>query len=220
MRFHKPEKLIKDLNIQDMMLLDTEKIIPVFSEGDYSIPPAADDKGGYLFHYMRQSGGIPSFMITSWGSNKGEEPPTYAPPFHEERLDIGVTNKGVVSVYWDGRVKPVETVSANATLLPFEQIQQALIKQITYKKSFMMQHMKKLVIKVDSAELRMGYINIKDNMKQAMMVPEWIFHTTEIYTTEFEGKEYTNEGNKEDFLINAVDGGVIGPRMPDDRKKG
>ena len=105
----------------------------------------------------------------------------------------------------------VETVSDNVTLLPFEDIQQALKDQIFYKKSF--SHMDEMFglsnfeIDVTSAELRMGYIGVKDNDKQALMVPVWVFETIAGNDNAVLNKHQSHPDDT--YVLNAIDGGVI-----------
>jgi len=194
------KKTMDDLQIKDMMLVSAEKY--VFDDANNK--PL---KGGYYFEFMRQSGGIAGYRLTSWMTHKDEEPPQYTLPFMQEQVSISVSDAGVESIFWSGSVKAVETVSENVGLLPFDQIQERAKKQIFYKNSFRQgSSLEKLTVNVTSAELLTGYINVKDHPDQALLVPMWVFHTTEIMT--FDGKAH--RGNKLDYLFNAIDGGVIG----------
>ncbi len=194
------EKAIDDLGIKDMMLVSAER----------AVSKKMPDKGGYQLTYARQSGGLPLFWFTGGGHFKDEEPPQYSPPFSEEHLEIWVNEDGIFGFYWNGYAKVTETVSDNIELLPFEDIQEALKKQITYKKSFIASddpNFSNLTVTITSAELRMGYIGVKDTEYQALMVPVWVFESTFGYDNAYseKGRCYPDD----EYVLNAIDGGVI-----------
>lgn len=196
----KADKAISDLGIEDLALVKADK----------SVSLKYPDKSAYVFEYMRQSGGINGFSISGGGGREGEQPPQYSPPFQLEELSILVTEDGIQEFSWSGVSKVVETVSENVKLLPFEQIQQDLKDQIKYKKSFFdadAYRYKNYTVKVVSAELRMGYIDVKDNPGQALMVPVWVLDTKESYQLDLTGVKFEHDGDQ--YVLNAIDGGVI-----------
>jgi N-acetylmuramoyl-L-alanine amidase CwlA len=192
------KKLMDDLQIKDLVPVSTEKYVFEDKSGPYA--------GGYMFSFVRQSGGIPGFETKGWGYNKEEEPPQYAQPFMQELVHATVSEAGVEWLSWMGCAKVVETVSENVGLLPFDQVRERVKKQLFYKNSFGLDSygMEKKMLNVTSAELRTGYINVKDHLDQALLVPMWVVHATETYT--IQGR--TDKGNEDDYLFNAIDGGV------------
>ena len=196
------QKVIADLGIQNMQLTNTERVlIDPFSASSGS------DKGGYVFEYIRQNGGIPGYWRRSWSSNEDEEPPAYREPFIPEVIEIVVTDDGVQRFCWSGCAQVIETVSDNVEMLPFEKIQEALKDQIFYECSFRPESDGTREITVNSAELHVGYISVKDDVSQAILVPVWIFETTETMTTT-DGNTWN--GDRGVYIFNAIDGGVIG----------
>ena len=193
------EKAISDVNIKDLMLVNTEK----------AVCPEAPEICGYTMQFARQSSGIPLFWFMGGGWANGEEPPAYSPPFSEEILSITVSQYGIEEFSWRGYAKVVETVSKNEALMPFEDIQKHLINQINYKKSFGadMYMMSDYTVTVTSAELRMGYIGVKDRVNQALMVPIWVFENSYSY---YNGTLKGEQSYRDDpYVLNAIDGGVI-----------
>ena len=209
------DKVLVDLGIDDMALVNEEKVALRSYDNLWGLVNDLPDKGGYVFEFMHQSGGLAGFQPTSWGGNSQEEPPDYSPPFDQERVTIAVSDEGVEIFYWDGLAQVVETVSENVTLLPFEDIQQNLIDQIRYKESFQLDGsvMTNYKVTVTSAELRTGYIGVKDNVKQALLVPIWVFKTEVSYYNALLEEEQT-EYDDDAYMFNAIDGGVIKMGMP------
>ncbi len=195
------EKVIGDLGIKDMVLVSAEK----------AVAQEMPDKGGYILEYARQSGGIPLYWFTGGSYAKDEEPPQYYPPFAEEHIEFQVNEDGIQSFFWSGCAQVAETVSDNVQLLPFEDVQQALKDQIFYKKSFMPTDeyygLSNFEVDVTSAQLRMGYIGVKDNENQAMMVPVWVFETTFGNDNAVLNKHQSHSDDT--YVLNAIDGGVI-----------
>jgi hypothetical protein len=58
----------------------------------------------------------------------------------------------------------------------------------------------------------MSYINVKENLNQALMVPMWVFPVKE---SENNAKGKTFRGNDDTNLFNAIDGGVTGINWPE-----
>jgi hypothetical protein len=195
------EKVIADLDIKDMALV----------RADRAVSREYPDKGGYRFEYMRESGGIPGYQFLGGSWNKYERPPQYSFPFSIEQLSILVTEDGVQSFHWYECTKVLEMVNENVELLPFEDIQQRLIDQIRYKNSF--GYRKDLKIYVITAELRVGYIGVKDNPNQAMLVPAWVFETETGFYSEYLKKEERYRDCS--YMLNAIDGGVIEMQGPE-----
>ena len=201
------EKAIADLCIEDMALVNEERaVLRAFDL--WGISNDMPDIEGYVFEYVRSSGGISGYQLTSWSSGGDEQQPDYSPPFFQEMMTIAVSEAGVEYFSWSGMAQVAETVSDNVTLLPFEDIQQALIDQIYYENAPETDR-ETITINVLSAELRVGYISVKDNTQQAMLVPMWVFETSETFT--IEGKTYTESGKT--YQFNAIDGGVIAPSV-------
>lgn len=196
------EKVLNDLGIDYMRLVNVEKAVTRESyDEDTNI--SDPEMGGYVFEYMRDFGGMVGYVRNCWSGFVLEESPAYVEPFDYETVKIFVTEKGVQSFLWSGGVRVTEEISDSVKLLPFDQIQQAVIKQVRNKSTAPLAYGDDVKVKVASAELKMGYISTDDS-KQALMVPVWVFNMINIDQV---FKEYL-------IVINAIDGGVIHPYSP------
>lgn len=193
----KAQKVLNDLGIKDMALTEASKTVSKYYP----------DKGGYELQYERENGGIVGYSDFNGGSIK--DVTQYSPPFTVETVTMTVTEDGVISFGWDGIAKVVETVNDNVALLPFDKIQQALKNQIKYKESTEtdMYGMKDFTVNVVSAELRMGYIGVKDNVKQALFIPVWVFETQCSHFNSVLNTQQTWKGDA--YVFSAIDGGTI-----------
>ncbi len=63
------------------------------------------------------------------------------------------------------------------------------------------------MIDVDAVELRVGYIDVKDKLNQALLVPVWMFQTTGAVTAN-DGRTFSGMMD-EIYIFNAIDGGYI-----------
>ncbi len=215
------DKVISDLGIKDMALVNEEKAVLPSLGDQYGVCSNRPDCGGYVFEYVRASGGIPGYQLTSFGTDGYDQEPDYSPPFFQEMLTICVSEDGIEGFSWSGMAQVVETVSENVTLLPFADIQQALVDQIYYENAPKLEQFNEsesadvlgeMAVKVDVllAELRVGYISVKDNTQQAMLVPMWVFETTETHSY---GDERGEPFASKTYQFNAIDGGVIMPSV-------
>ena len=200
------QQVLHDFGIEGMYLLSAQRaLLEPYSE----LTPGVTDEGGYAFEYVRQSGGIPGYGRRSYGYFNGEEPPEYSPPFEQENVRILVTQEGIMAFSWEGSARVVETVTENTELLKFEEVIERFKDRVFYESAFGIKNdysMQGAMIDVDAVELRVGYINVKDNVRQAMLVPVWVFKTTTSYIRS-DGK--TRGRNHDSYIFNAIDGGYI-----------
>lgn len=200
------DKTITDLGITGLALVRADRAV----SRDYP------EKGGYRFEYMRESGGIPGYQFRGGSWHKDEPPPQYSSPFSMEELSILVTEDGVQEFYWYGCTKAIETVNENVELLPFEDIQQRLLDQVRFKNSFgQLESMKNYTVYITSAELRVGYIGVKDNPDQAMLVPVWVFESEFGFYNDYLKKD-ERFNNNDSYMLNAIDGGVVEMERPEE----
>jgi hypothetical protein len=200
------QKAIDDLGIQDMYLITAERAL---LNPYYGLPADGTDKGGFVFEYVRQSGGIAGFIRRSWSGSSNENPPEYRPPFEQENITILVTDDGIESFSWRGCAEVIETVSENAELLPFEDVIERVKERIFIERAYEagFDTTQTITINVDTAELRVGYIDVKDELNQALLVPVWMFQTTGALTAK-DGRTFSGMMD-EIYIFNAIDGGYI-----------
>ena len=200
------QKAIDELGIQNMYLITAERAL---MNPYHGLPSDGSDKGGYVFEYVRQSGGIAGFIRRSWSGNPSENPPEYRPPFEQESVTVVVTDDGIESFLWRGCAQPIETVSENVEMLPFEDVIERLKERIFIERAYEagFDTTQTITINVDTAELRVGYIDVKDELSQALLVPVWMFQTTGALTVN-DGRTFSSMMD-EIYIFNAIDGGYI-----------
>ncbi len=191
------EKVMGDLGIGGLSLVKTEKAA-FLNEANNPY------KVGYSMVYKRMIAGMTGYDSTFWvwTHYEDEKPPAYAPPFEQEELMLVVNEDGVHLFNWSGCSRVVETLNENAKLLPFDQIQEAAVKQIIYKNSRGIDQFDKARSVVTSAKLCLGYVGVKDDLSKAMIVPVWVFDVDEYITLPDTGE---HAGNRSGVAINAID---------------
>lgn len=209
------QKVLSDLGLNYMRLVNVEKAAAFKSQDEETEIPDPD-VGGYVFEYMRDLGGMVGYERDGWMGGPKEEPPAYVEPFQYETVKIFVTEKGVQCFIWGGGIRITEEISDSVKLLPFDQIQQALIKQIHNKNSASLSYGRELKVEVVSAELKLGYVST-DKFRPALMVPVWVFSTIDIERVlNYRTDEYeVIDGNHNLIVINAIDGGTIEADIPE-----
>lgn len=205
------EKVLSDLGLTDIKLITAEKAALISPYNDGSDDVDGEDVGGYGFVYMREINGIVGFERYSWGGHPMEEAPNYIEPFEQETVKIFVSEKGVQHFEWNGCAQVTEEITDSVKLLPFEQVQQTLVKQIYNKNIAPLTAGLNLRVKVVSAELCMDYINT-DNEMEALFVPVWKFDVYRLNAVD--NYELTELGHSI-IVINAIDGGTIDPYTPE-----
>lgn len=157
---------------------------------------------GYRYTFARETRGL--FMIEEGVAlrTSGE---VYAPPFPVETVHVAVTEQGVQEFVWEGMSEESAVVAENTALLPFEEIQEQLFKQISYwysGKGVPAESDMKFSYPVISAKMGYTYIPAYEKPECAWMVPAWNF----IVMEQTNGKDFQTLP----WTINALDGGVVG----------
>lgn len=194
-------KILKDLGIKDMQFNAIETVLL----GDEKY-----DEYALSVRFARECGGIPSTHKTSESRRKDEKPPEYSLPFYIEEIEIVISENGTVEYFsWDNAAQVMETVTNDAQVLPIEQIKQRIVNQLYYKNSYIDENTDfsscHLNIDIQKIELKTTYINIRDELDHALIVPIWFIS----YTTTLIDKDFSSGEQQEQMMINALDGGVI-----------
>ncbi len=181
--------------------------------GYYSQTPQSK---GYFITYVPNNGGIKGRFTENMVSFQKMEY-AYVSPFYPEYILIYVNEQGRVQRFnWFSPFEITETVSDNATLMPFSDIQERIREMI----KFIFESTGESVT-VDSIEMNMALTAAKDNRKEAIYMPAWYIHCTQ--DKKMMAAKTGMETNQVDltFVLNAVDGGVINldPYYSDDMNK-
>jgi beta-lactamase regulating signal transducer with metallopeptidase domain len=204
----KAVKLLEELGIEDMQLKSYEKAM--FSrersqEENYTIP-------GCYIEFVRECGGIPS-LSQSGGSFSPEQDYSelYCAPFGLESVKMIISEDGVEYFSWRGMAQEVERVAENTTLMPFDQMKQCILNYIYFMNAEWLDHEQgEKRVKIEEMRLVTTYINAKDDPERVLIVPAWHVKAQEEYL--FDQTDTWQEGNEEEFMINALDGsGILMP---------
>lgn len=210
------EQLLEDLDISNMEISSMEQVLWFpnsmaykakeigFGEDYLWQVDLAQAVAGYQYTFSSYINGIPAKQ--AYGAVAEQTTESYKPPFPVETINIVVTKDGVQSFQWEGMTEDVKTIADNTKLISFETIQNQLVDQIFYWYSQMGQpenDSTQFVYNVTDAELVYTYIPAYGEPKDAWLVPAWVFTVSE--TDNGLETPWTNR-----FVINALDGGVIG----------
>lgn len=208
------EKLMSDLKIKGMGLLKIERA-GIIENRPYSMYVETADwssaKVGYLLTYSTVVEDILVEGNISAGSRDGLPEEEYQPPLMPERIEVIITNEGIVEFSWYNMAKKEAVVVENTKLLPFEQIKEKLMAHTYYSrtspdpkknpdKSVMI-----MTSAVKAVNLQYVYTTAYEEPNHAWLVPAWVFTTEDSYT--FYGKTVPVIGGK--TALSAIDGSFI-----------
>ena len=219
------EKILKDLNLENMQLLSSDKIL-WYAQSDYPeatiLEPQealwnADPnlgKTGYRLTYVPSVSGL-KINQDKTGGYSDDSGFAYAPSMPVEQIYIVVTEDGIRSFKWKGMSQEEKIVTENVKLLAFDEIENRLIDQVKYLYPSSQPAENKTIFGYDVATVELGYTYIPayKNPQNAWLVPAWFFTIIESEDTTAElgtaGKKI--EGYQTDYIVlNATDGGRIG----------
>ena len=198
------EKILKDLNLENMQLLSSDKIL-WYAQSDYPEATILEQqealwnadpnlgKTGYRLTYVPSVSGLKINQDKSgYADDSGF---AYAPSMPVEQIHIVVTE--------------------NVKLLAFDEIESRLIDQVKYLYPSSQPAEDKTVFGYDVATVELGYTYIPayKNPQNAWLIPAWFFTISESNDTTAElgtaGRK--KEGYQTDYIVlNATDGGRIG----------
>ena len=208
----KADEILEDLEILNMQLCDTKKILWFEDEDAYRrFQIGLSDENfiqcdvnaceeGYLYSYSFMVEGIPAKQSLSFGST--QETPSYIPSFSLETINIIVTESGVKSFDWNSMTDEVKTIAENTRLVDFDKIQKQIINQIYYRYTMRNQPANdptKIRFDIVDIGFKYTYIPAFGNPKNTWLIPAWFF-VVDAGDFEPQALKYT---------LNALDGGVI-----------
>lgn len=177
--------------------------------GDYG------DWGCYGFLFGRDAAGaVESFTNAQFAFDGSGASWPY------ERISVLVDDAGILSVRYDSPSETLDTVTPNAALLPFGEIQSVFEKMVLLVNNRTETRDAPddpLTMEYHITGIRLGTMSIAedDSAETGLLIPVWDFMGYLTYHTNLEGDRtvYTNE--RQAFLtVNAIDGSII------DREKG
>lgn len=213
--------LLQEFDIHGLQVTKCEKALlepqqDYFSS--YEMERTFPDANGVFVEFQRECGGVPG--ITQMGGivveKKDWTGAMYSAPFYLESARIVIDEQGdVVMFSWDSAAQVVETVAADMELLPFEEIKKRAVDHLYFLNTYhygegedMDSRGEWMRYELDKAELKMTYVNAKDDPDRVLMVPAWYFGAQGYYS--YDDSEMGEQlFNYDEVLINALDGGAI-----------
>lgn len=201
-------RVLEELGIEGMQLKSFEKAM--FSrerdeEENYTIP-------GCYVQFVRECGGIPS-LSQRGGSFSPEQDysEVYCAPFDLEGVDLIISEEGIEYFSWRDMAQPVERTAENTTLKPLDDMKQRILDHVYFMNGAWLDgQLGKKRLKIEEMRLVTTYINAKDDTERVLIVPAWHIMTQEEYL--YDQTDTWTQGNKEEFMINALDGsGILMP---------
>lgn len=219
------EKILKDLNLENMQLLSSDKIL-WYAQSDYPEATILEQqealwnadpnlgKTGYRLTYVPSVSGL-KINQDKTGGYSDDSGFAYAPSMPVEQIYIVVTEDGIRSFKWKGMSQEEKIVTENVKLLAFDEIENRLIDQVKYLYPSSQPAESKTIFGYDVATVELGYTYIPayKNPQNAWLVPAWFFTISESQdaTAELGTAGRKIEGYQTDYIVlNATDGGRIG----------
>lgn len=197
-------RAINDLGIEGFTIAKVQKAQLFSIDGSYIVAK------GYQIRYMRLNGELETVDIGDGTTVNRNALPDYCAPWDTERIDIMVDENGIERFYWDGLSKIDETISNNVRILPCEEIQDRIRKQLEYKFVWIENNDTRLTVNENRIALGAALTNVKDEPDVGLLVPCWYILYDQVF--DIEGSEETST-EKDALVLNAIDGSVIEPRV-------
>jgi|GEM_PF-2997110 len=173
------------------------------------IYPYRPEKEFYAFYYTRCANGVPVTYTNNAFFETGTQTLEHFEFWEPEYIKICIGDSGFVEFSWESPTQVIETVTDNAQLLPFDEIQRIFERQIKITGAW--NNSPGLLnrnLKISTVKLGMCRIALKDNPNEYIVVPVWDFfgESHEKYPDE----EFTEDIYRHSYLtINAIDGSII-----------
>ncbi len=205
------EKVLCDLGINDMAVFSMEKTEIYLRKSINVFSGYNEDYGskGYLINFAHNIDGIPA-RISEMGGYHYMDEFAYTAPFYPEEIQVCVDEEGKVQTFsWHNPLKIIDTLTENAALLQFEDIQDRIRDMLFFINSY-----DDSPAKVEYIEMNMTLVNVKDELDKAMYVPAWYIHYNKEYTMPQSGSADTTHVERV-LILNAIDGGRVLEYPPD-----
>lgn len=161
-----------------------------------------ESKGSaYVLTYMREYDGVPATCTDHDGTLGGEE--GYAAPWSYERIDLAISEKGLMALDWNSPYGDVQPTAENISMLPFEDVTDIFKKMIMVSNNVEGMETEKLTIDIDTVRLGMMRITDTADNEKGIIIPVWDFFGT------LTGEGWASNLYDTQLTINAIDGTVI-----------
>jgi hypothetical protein len=175
----------------------------------FSSENAENFQWAYKIKYARSYGGVPITITNDDGTGVADEE-QYAEPWEYEKLELIVDETGIIGFLYKSPYEIVESVTENAKLLSFQDIQSVLSMMLPANYAWIDKSgdIASAIVNISEIQFGLARITEPNTRDQGLLVPVWDFWGSVSITNE---KGDTNLFTKYDSLltINAVDGSVI-----------
>ena len=211
------ENILDRLGITDMICAGVR--IAVMSDGINSVADAGKDailspeqlengKWAYSLQYQRNVNGIP-VTLTEHSGNSSSDENDMSVPWPYEHLKIIVDETGVVYFDYLSPCSILDTVTEDATLKPFSEIQSVFEKMFPITYGHLDEEGTDYQLQVEITEVRLGLMRITEQNSRdtGLLIPVWDFFGDVTVMPE-EGEPYLSISDSL-ITINAIDGSII-----------
>ena len=224
------ESLIKDMGIENMSL--SEIRANTSPKGYYDeatkqyieIPQNEWITYGYTFFFTRTFGSLSAILEEVYFEGSD---PEYGPRYGRETLAFLIDKDGVSRFSWNNQPKIVEVENDNVAILRLDEIMEIFNRQMALEYNViglfdydegednyqeLLDSIESGRIDIDSIDLKMIRMPVKNQMGIYRMIPVWVFKGTSFFYREGGTKyeEVSDRLEEKCFLfINAIDGTII-----------
>lgn len=198
---------LESLGIEGLTVVDAE---PLYFYDNDNQDVTKPNRTGYALQYMRGVQGLSPVYMSSGGMAAGQQF-DYTPPMGREVLWMLIDDTREVRCFrWINPMCITDILLSNIELMPFDDVKQRLIDQLTYEKAFTDDEAYCFDLVVNEIRLAIDLIPVKDNNTACLYVPCWYLSYRE-YVKEGEGdpRWYPEGRPSSHIIINAIDGGSI-----------
>lgn len=212
------DRALITLGIKDMACLRTSYVVmpdsaqlsgTMWPGKTFRSEEAEEFQWAYKFQYARSYNGVPITLAKDNGTGVADEV-NYAEPWEYETLELIVDGSGVIGFLYLSPYEVVESVTEDAKLLPFQDIQAALSTMLLANYAWIDASSDIVSAVVQISEIRFGLMRVTepDLRDRGLLVPVWDFFGS-ISITNKKGDVHLFTKYDSLLTINAIDGSTI-----------
>lgn len=211
--------LLADLEISGMQCAQIRYVVMPSNTSNtwpgitYTSENAQAFKWAYKLQFTRLAGGVPITITSANGTGVTDET-LYALPWEYEKLEIIVDTAGLVCFEYRSPYEIVETITTNASILPFEDIASVakVMLPATYGWIDESSEMKSASIEISRISLGMMRVTEPNARDHGLLIPVWDLWGS-LTTTNNNGEQSVFYEFESLLTINALDGTVINRQL-------
>ena len=170
-----------------------------------------NEKYAYVFSLLRTVQGF-SIASTFGTSQASTEEMGFGKEWDYEYLTIAIDDSGIVNLYWHAPLAVTDTITENANLLPWAEVEATLLKMLSVKYMPLAngEGIVSYKIELTRARLSLQRVMERNNFTSGLLIPVWNFYGRAV-SAYASGEAYDNAPYDGGPLlsINAIDGSII-----------